>query len=163
MQYSTIQYSTSTVYYSTVQYQYHTVQYQYSIIQYNTIQYQYHTVQSQYSIVQYSTVPEQYSRVPVRYNTVHYSTVQYSTVEYSISTLNNFTLALSDDFLHVTQTRNFPLGGPHFPVIRTNPPAILSGWPRNYCSVTYIRISVFSQVTKIQNVRNQMTASIPWI
>ena len=71
-------------------------------------------------------------------------TVGYSTVQYNISTLNNFTLARSDDvFLHVTQTTNFPLGGPHFPVIRTTRPAILSGWPRNYCSVPYISISIF--------------------
>jgi hypothetical protein len=41
---------------------------------------------------------------------------------YSISALWRFTLALSDDFLFVVYTTEFPIGVPDYPGIRTSPP-----------------------------------------
>jgi hypothetical protein len=41
---------------------------------------------------------------------------------YIIPGLRSVTLALRGDFLYVTYTTDFPLGGPHYRVMRTAPP-----------------------------------------
>jgi hypothetical protein len=51
----------------------------------------------------------------------------------------SYTLALSDDLLYVTYATDVLLSNPDSRVIRTTPPLLLSGFPRNY-SIRHITV-----------------------